>query len=115
MAFVQDLARRAQAERLGWLAIGDISKVNGGRMESGHASHQIGLDVDVWFDLDQPPLAREARERTDFPTMVNRQAQRVLPERFGPRQARLLGRVPRRGVGAGALIWSRQVWPGQSR
>ncbi len=90
IAFVQELARRAQAERLGRLAIGDISKVYGGRMESGHASHQIGLDVDVWFDLDQPPLVREARERTDFPTMVNRQTQRVLPERFGPRQARLL-------------------------
>ncbi|AWJ90546.1 penicillin-insensitive murein endopeptidase [Azospirillum baldaniorum] len=90
IAFVQELARRAQAERLGRLAIGDISKLYGGRMESGHASHQIGLDVDVWFDLDQPPLVREARERTDFPTMVNRQTQRVLPERFGPRQARLL-------------------------
>ncbi|QCO18465.1 penicillin-insensitive murein endopeptidase (plasmid) [Azospirillum brasilense] len=90
IAFVESLARRAQAERLGRLAIGDISKLYGGRMESGHASHQIGLDVDVWFDLDQPPLAREARERTDFPTMVNRQTQRVLPERFGPRQARLL-------------------------
>lgn len=90
IAFVQELARRAQAERLGRLAIGDMSKPYGGRMESGHASHQIGLDVDVWFDLDQPPLARADRERTDFPTMVNRSTQRVFPDRFGPRQARLL-------------------------
>lgn len=90
VAFVQDLARRATAERLGRLAVGDISKTYGGRMETGHASHQIGLDVDVWFDLDQPPLPREQRERTDFPTMVNRAAQRVFPDRFGPRQARLL-------------------------
>ncbi|MFC5314828.1 penicillin-insensitive murein endopeptidase [Azospirillum rugosum] len=90
VAFVQDLARRATAERLGRLAIGDMSKTFGGRMETGHTSHQIGLDVDVWFDLDEPPLARQDRERTDFPTMVNLKAQRVFPDRFGPRQARLL-------------------------
>lgn len=90
IAFVQDLARRAQAEQLGRLAIGDMSKPYGGRMESGHASHQIGLDVDVWFDLDLPPLARDQRETTGFPTMVNQQSQRVFPDRFGPRQRRLL-------------------------
>ncbi len=36
----------------GWpgLLIGDMSQPRGGPMATGHASHQIGLDVDVWLD-----------------------------------------------------------------
>jgi len=88
--YVTGLAGRARAERLGRLAVGDLSQPRGGRMPSGHASHQIGLDVDVWFDLDLPDLPRGERERTDFPSMVDATAQRVDPQRFGPRQRRLL-------------------------
>ncbi len=31
------------------LYIGDMSQPRGGPMTSGHASHQIGLDVDIWY------------------------------------------------------------------
>ena len=39
------------ATRLGWagLYVGDISQPRGGPMTSGHASHQIGLDADIWM------------------------------------------------------------------
>jgi penicillin-insensitive murein endopeptidase len=49
MEYVQDLSR--EATRHGWagLYIGDISQPRGGPMTSGHASHQIGLDVDIWM------------------------------------------------------------------
>ncbi len=49
IAYVQDLSRQAAA--LGWrgLYIGDISQPRGGPMTSGHASHQIGLDIDIWM------------------------------------------------------------------
>jgi len=35
----------------GWpgLLIGDMAQPRGGPMLTGHASHQIGLDVDIWF------------------------------------------------------------------
>lgn len=62
--FLHDLSQ--QATRLGWpgLYIGDISQPRGGPMTSGHASHQIGLDADIWM---LPPqrldLSREAREK----------------------------------------------------
>ncbi len=48
--FVQDLSRKA-AQQPGWkgLYIGDISQPRGGPMLSGHRSHQIGLDVDIWM------------------------------------------------------------------
>ena len=49
MEYVQDLSR--EATRHGWagLYVGDISQPRGGPMTSGHASHQIGLDVDIWM------------------------------------------------------------------
>ncbi|MGR9106935.1 MAG: penicillin-insensitive murein endopeptidase, partial [Gammaproteobacteria bacterium] len=31
------------------LLVGDLSQPRGGPMLSGHKSHQIGLDVDIWF------------------------------------------------------------------
>ena len=39
----------------GWsgIYIGDMSQPRGGPMISGHASHQIGLDVDVWLNPAQ--------------------------------------------------------------
>lgn len=39
------------AQKIGWpgLLLGDISQPRGGPMLTGHASHQIGLDVDVWW------------------------------------------------------------------
>jgi penicillin-insensitive murein DD-endopeptidase len=48
----------------GWngLMIGDISQPRGGPMLTGHASHQIGLDADIW--LTQMPNRRlTGRER----------------------------------------------------
>jgi penicillin-insensitive murein endopeptidase len=48
----------------GWngLMIGDISQPRGGPMLTGHASHQIGLDADIW--LNQMPNRRlTGRER----------------------------------------------------
>ena len=64
VAFVQDLSRRAAG--LGWrgLYIGDMSQPRGGPMLSGHASHQSGLDADIWMkpalDLTLTPAQRES-------------------------------------------------------
>lgn len=64
IAFLQQLS--VAATRIGWagLYIGDISQPRGGPMTGGHASHQIGLDADVWM---LPPgrldLSRAERER----------------------------------------------------
>ncbi len=49
IAFIERLSRKAR--ELGWkgLYIGDMSQPRGGPMTSGHASHQVGLDVDIWM------------------------------------------------------------------
>ncbi|MBR9890859.1 penicillin-insensitive murein endopeptidase [bacterium] len=62
--YVQDLSRKA-AQLPGWsgLYIGDMSQPRGGPMTSGHASHQIGLDADIWMrPANDLSLSRSARE-----------------------------------------------------
>ncbi len=66
IAFLQRFAPAA-SRAAGWpgLLIGDLSQPRGGPMLTGHASHQIGLDADVWLT---PAPARELSraEREDM-------------------------------------------------
>ena len=50
IALVERMAREAKEED-GWngLLVGDLSQPRGGPMTSGHASHQVGLDADIWL------------------------------------------------------------------
>ncbi len=55
IAFIRRLG--AEAQQIGWdgLLVGDLSQPRGGPMTSGHRSHQIGLDADIWM---RPGYAR---------------------------------------------------------
>lgn len=63
------------ARQVGWqgLYIGDISQPRGGPMVTGHASHQMGLDADIWM---LPPasltLTRQQRENLSSVSVVNK-------------------------------------------
>lgn len=62
--YVQDLSRFA-ATLHGWegIYVGDLSQPRGGPMLTGHASHQIGLDADIWMlPPDRLNLNRQERE-----------------------------------------------------
>lgn len=62
--YIQDLSRIA-ARQPGWngLYVGDLSQPRGGPMLSGHASHQMGLDADIWLrPADNLSLSRAQRE-----------------------------------------------------
>src|ERR1700730_11451628 len=53
------------AKRVGWngLLVGDMAQRRGGPMISQHRSHQIGLDVDIWFTpMPDHVQSREERE-----------------------------------------------------
>ena len=57
----------------GWpgLLIGDLAQPRGGPMLTGHASHQIGLDADIWLTpMPHRTLALEEREKMSAVTMV---------------------------------------------
>ncbi len=62
--FIKTLSAKA-ARQPGWsgIYVGDMSQPRGGPMLTGHASHQIGLDADIWM---LPPkslnLSRAQRE-----------------------------------------------------
>jgi penicillin-insensitive murein endopeptidase len=46
---IEQLSEKAAAEGWPGLLVGDIAQPRGGPMLTGHASHQLGLDVDIWF------------------------------------------------------------------
>jgi penicillin-insensitive murein endopeptidase len=63
IAFIQRLSR--EAVKVGWrgLYVGDIGQARGGPVK-GHASHQTGLDVDIWYTpATRLDLSRSDRER----------------------------------------------------
>jgi penicillin-insensitive murein DD-endopeptidase len=89
--FVERLGRAAAASGLAPFYVGDMSLPRGGPMPNGHASHQSGVDVDIWFNLDpKPDLAPAAREDVPLPTMVNAAQTAIDPAQFGRRQVMLL-------------------------
>ena len=64
ISFLENFARRVPSIN-GWpgLLVGDIAQPRGGPMLTGHASHQIGLDADVWLTpMPAHHLSRAERE-----------------------------------------------------
>lgn len=49
--FVEDVAERLARRTEKVMMVGDLAQPRGGRMASLHASHQNGLDVDIWLEL----------------------------------------------------------------
>lgn len=88
--YLVDLSRIAT--QIGWrgLYIGDMSQPRGGPMTSGHASHQIGLDADVWM---LPPkrlnLSRADREKISSIPVRSRD-QKSVTANWTPRHHALL-------------------------
>ena len=81
MAFIERLAD--SGKRVGWngLLIGDMSQPRGGPMLKGHSSHQIGLDVDIWFTpMPDHELSPEEREFNMALIMVAKDRPAVDPK-----------------------------------
>jgi penicillin-insensitive murein endopeptidase len=69
----------------GWpgILIGDIGQPRGGPALSGHASHQIGLDADVWLTpMPDHPLSRQDLEEMSATMMVRDDRLDVDPKVF---------------------------------
>ncbi|HMK88407.1 MAG TPA: penicillin-insensitive murein endopeptidase [Methylocystis sp.] len=81
IAFLERFAPRAAAAS-GWpgLLIGDMSQPRGGPMLTGHASHQIGLDADIWL-TPMPPREFSIAEREEMSAvdMVRADGLDVIP------------------------------------
>ena len=91
ISLVEHVAMRARATGLPDLWIGDIAQPRGGPMPWGHASHQTGLDVDIWLDLRPKPRVPAAqREDLAIPSLVLPDETTVDPARWSPRHAQLI-------------------------
>ncbi|MFN4143988.1 penicillin-insensitive murein endopeptidase [Aestuariivirga sp.] len=72
VALVERLAKESKAKD-GWngLLVGDLAQPRGGPMLSGHASHQVGLDADVWLTpMPDRTLTRKEREEIQATVVV---------------------------------------------
>ncbi|PPD46587.1 MAG: penicillin-insensitive murein endopeptidase [Methylocystis sp.] len=70
--FLESFSGRA-ASAAGWpgLLVGDMSQPRGGPMLTGHASHQIGLDADIWLTpMPGRELTRAEREEMSATDVV---------------------------------------------
>ncbi|MEM7192337.1 MAG: penicillin-insensitive murein endopeptidase [Pseudomonadota bacterium] len=79
----------------GWpgLLVGDLSQPRGGPMLTGHTSHQIGLDADIWLTpMPDRVLTDEEREEMTAVSMLE-DPFNIDPKVFTELQIRLISRA----------------------
>jgi penicillin-insensitive murein endopeptidase len=90
IAFVRELSAKVADDGHRGIMVGDLAQPRGGPMPSGHTSHQVGLDADVWL---HPMPARKLTERElnayNGPSLVDFSAMRVTSG-FGDAQYSML-------------------------
>jgi penicillin-insensitive murein endopeptidase len=95
IAFLERVGRKVP-EINGWpgLLVGDISQPRGGPMLTGHASHQLGLDADVWLTpMPDRRLSREEREMMSATDMVRPDRLDIDPKVWTPGHTALIRAV----------------------
>ena len=94
---VQYIGALAQATAQdGWpgLLVGDMGQARGGPAKSGHASHQIGLDVDLWLQpMPGHTLSAKEREELSAISVLKQGSRDVDPTRFGEAERLLIYRA----------------------
>lgn len=91
---VKRLAIEARAQD-GWngLLVGDLAQPRGGPMLSGHRSHQVGLDADVWL-TEMPDRVLSDKERETIKAVsVIRNRHQVNPKIWTEAHAKLIRRA----------------------
>jgi penicillin-insensitive murein endopeptidase len=76
------------------LLVGDISQPRGGPMLTGHASHQLGLDADIWFTpMPSRRLSKTERENLAATSMLASDNLSVNPKVWGKGQVNIVRRA----------------------
>jgi penicillin-insensitive murein endopeptidase len=95
VGLVQKLAREARKHD-GWpgLLVGDLSQPRGGPMLTGHASHQVGLDADIWLTpMPDRRLTGQEREDLSATSMLAEDKVSVDPKIWTDKHAKLIKRA----------------------
>ena len=97
IAFIERLSAKLPAEA-GWpgFLIGDIAQPRGGPMLTGHGSHQIGLDADIWLTpMPNRRLTRTERDEMSATDVVAPDGRHVDPAVWNPSYRRMYEAVAR--------------------
>lgn len=79
--FIESFAKQVR-ENDGWggVLVGDLSQPRGGPMLSGHRSHQMGLDADIWLNpMPDRRMTYIEREQTSAISMLDKTGLKVNP------------------------------------
>lgn len=91
IGFLQRLATDAPASGWPGLLVGDIGQPRGGPMLTGHASHQVGLDADIWLSpMPARRLSERERDNISATNVVAADWNDIDPRRWTPAHHRLL-------------------------
>ena len=90
--FLERLARKVRADGIfPGLLIGDIAQPRGGPMINGHASHQVGLDADIWLrPMPDALLTPPEREEMLSTNVVRRDRLDVDRQKWTPQHMALI-------------------------
>ena len=92
ISFLERFSKKAAREGI-WpgILVGDISQPRGGPMLTGHASHQVGLDADIWLTpMPDHTLTRAEREEMSAVNMVTEDGLGVDRAHWTARQAGII-------------------------
>jgi penicillin-insensitive murein endopeptidase len=95
ISYLERLATEARKND-GWpgLLVGDLAQPMGGPMVSGHASHQIGLDADIWLKpMPDRTLSLQERETEAPVSMLAPEGGKVDPKVWTPQHFNLIKRA----------------------
>jgi penicillin-insensitive murein endopeptidase len=95
VSYLERLAADAKKSD-GWpgLLIGDMAQPMGGPMTTGHASHQIGLDADIWLSpMPDQTLTPDERETRAAVSMLAADGVSVDKSIWTPEHAKLIKRA----------------------
>lgn len=119
--FIYKLGKQTINSGNGQLMIGDLSHKDGGEL-IGHASHQNGLDVDIWFYRPKDTitdLANDQRDSSKFPHFLNPATNEFYPNMWNTKLDNVLkmaasdSRVAKIFVNAGVKRRLCRIFPGE--
>jgi penicillin-insensitive murein endopeptidase len=86
VAFMERLAAKVpKVSKWPGLLVGDMTQPRGGPMLTGHGSHQVGLDADIWLTpMPKTALSREEREEMSATNVVAEDKLDVDPKLWTP-------------------------------
>ncbi|POD99823.1 penicillin-insensitive murein endopeptidase [Pectobacterium odoriferum] len=90
LAFIHRLSNEVKRTTSGNVLVGDMGMPVGGRFSSGHASHQSGLDVDIWLQLPRQRWSEQQLLKPQPIDLVNASGLNVNPRVWRPEITNLI-------------------------